>query len=77
MAPSYLSAEQVKSFHDNGFLVIEKFWEDNTITELREEISRVISTIDLTASRSIFTTNNNMEGGTVTIHFDIVMKSPQ
>ena len=42
--------------------LIEGFWEDNKIAELRQEIGNVISSIDLSASRSIFTTNNNMEG---------------
>ena len=42
--------------------VIEGFWDDKKCTELRQEIGKVVESIDLTASRSIFTTSNNMEG---------------
>jgi phytanoyl-CoA hydroxylase len=58
----YLSEEQIQSFHENGFLVIQNFWQQETVTELREEIANIIGEMDLTASRSIFTTANSMEG---------------
>lgn len=62
MSPQYLSEEQIQSFHENGFLVIERFWDEEKVKHLHQEIDNVISSIDLSASRSIFTTSNNMQG---------------
>jgi phytanoyl-CoA hydroxylase len=59
---SYLTQEQIESFHRNGFLVIPGYLSAETITAMKEEIANVISQLDLLSSRSIFTTANNMEG---------------
>jgi phytanoyl-CoA hydroxylase len=57
----YLTAEQIESFHQNGFLLIPNFWSADVIELLRTEIKVVISQLNLTESTSVFTTRDNMD----------------
>ena len=57
---SYLSAEQIEFFQVNGYLVIERFWDEETVVKLRDAINLQIENLDLTdpSAGSTFTTND-------------------
>mgnify|MGYP006083581731 CR=1 FL=1 len=44
--------------NENRYLVIERFWNDETVDTLRGRISSILSGMDLTKHTSIFTTND-------------------
>jgi phytanoyl-CoA hydroxylase len=57
---SYLSAEQIDFFQVNGYLVIVRFWDEETVVKLRDAINLQIENLDLTdpSAGSTFTTND-------------------
>jgi phytanoyl-CoA hydroxylase len=57
----YLTSEQIEFFHQNGYLLIPNFWTSDVIESLRSEIKVIISQLNLTETRSIFTTRDNMD----------------
>jgi phytanoyl-CoA hydroxylase len=52
----YLSAEQVESFHRDGFLVLEKFWDEGTVENLRRSIHSILDGFDPSSSKTVFST---------------------
>jgi phytanoyl-CoA hydroxylase len=56
----YLSKEQIHSFHTNGYLVINDFWNIDTIQELKATIGSIIANADLSKIDSIFSTKDGM-----------------
>eukprot|EP00605_Chrysophyceae_sp_TOSAG23-4_P001276 GSChrysophyteH1.ASY1.ANO1.1387.1 assembled CDS len=56
----YLSSDQISNFERDGFLVIERFWDEDTVKVLRDQMSQILSKLDLSdpSSGSIFTTND-------------------
>lgn len=59
-AATYLTAEQVVFYHQNGYLVIPEFWSEATIGQLKSKIESIIQEADLTAVTSVFTTQDNI-----------------
>jgi len=58
-----LSAEQQFSFEEQGFLVIERFWDSDTVDCLRERIGKIIDELDVgstQAPRSVFSTKEQV-----------------
>lgn len=55
---TYLTSEQIEFYHTNGYLVIEDFWNEDTVTTLRERIIDLVKNADLSNVKSIFTTND-------------------
>ena len=49
----YLTPEQILSFENDGYLVIEKFWDDTTVDALRARIGTILDTLDLTDPRYV------------------------
>jgi len=49
----YLTPEQILSFQNDGYLVIEKFWDDTTVDALRARIGTILDTLDLTDPRYV------------------------
>jgi phytanoyl-CoA hydroxylase len=60
-AMGYLTSEQIEFFHQNGYLLIPNFWSSDVVESLRNEIQIIISQLNLTETRSIFTTRDNMD----------------
>eukprot|EP01041_Mallomonas_annulata_P010896 gene10896-22747_t len=44
---TYLTQEQVSSFHNNGFLVLPDFWSEATTADLKERIGEIVKGLDL------------------------------
>jgi phytanoyl-CoA hydroxylase len=57
-----LSEDQVEAFNRDGFLLIPDFWSREIVQSVRNEIDAVISTLNLSESRTVFSTTDNMEG---------------
>eukprot|EP01038_Epipyxis_sp_PR26KG_P014446 gene14446-19385_t len=57
---SYLSPEQIIYFNENGFLVIEKFWDTDTVNKLKNKIIKLIESNDLSSIKTVFSTKENM-----------------
>ena len=49
----YLTPEQIQFFDTQGYLVIEKFWDDATVDSLRTRIGTILDTLDLTDPRFV------------------------
>eukprot|EP01040_Poterioochromonas_malhamensis_P017272 gene17272-19806_t len=56
----YLTPEQVQFYHDQGYLVIENFWNEETVNQLIGTILRHVRSADLSRVTSIFSTTENM-----------------
>lgn len=56
----YLTAEQVKFYEDNGYLVIERFWDSDTVDGLKEKINSIVTGADLSNVTSVFSTKENV-----------------
>ena len=56
----YLSTEQIQHFEENGYIVIEKFWDDSTCDGLRLRMKEILGSLDLKdpSAGSVFTTND-------------------
>ena len=52
----FLSEHQVEFYSKNGYLVIENFWSEDVVDKLRQSINEVIDNLDLTSSKSVFST---------------------
>lgn len=50
----YLSQKDIEFYNENGYLVIESFWNDETVATLRDKIFQIIQSLDLTKYKSIF-----------------------
>jgi phytanoyl-CoA hydroxylase len=62
----FLTEEQVSSYNDNGYLVLENFWSTGTVSELKDRIDVILEGLQLTDksqtvefTKSIFTTKEN------------------
>jgi phytanoyl-CoA hydroxylase len=53
---SYLSQDQIEFYHDNGYLVISRFWDEATVEQLLSRMNKLVSSADLTNVKSIFST---------------------
>eukprot|EP00798_Chlamydomonas_sp_ICE-L_P018390 gene18390-24861_t len=56
-----LSDEQVKQFHKDGFLVLEKFASQEEVASLRSRAGELVDSFDPTSVKSIFSTTNQRE----------------
>jgi phytanoyl-CoA hydroxylase len=56
----YLTEEQVTFFHDNGYLVVEDFWPEDTQVEMRSRIDHYVNSADLAAVKSVFATKEQV-----------------
>lgn len=56
----YLTKEQVDFYHKNGYLVIERFWDAETVTTLKNKIGTIVAEADLSSVNSVFSTKENM-----------------
>ena len=59
--PICLTLDQVDFFSQNGYLTIEDHLTPEQVHLLKEEIERVIDSLDLLSSRTIFTTEDSMK----------------
>lgn len=50
----FLTQEQISFYNENGYIVISKFWDEETIQTLRTRIMSILQSMDLTQHRSIF-----------------------
>lgn len=64
-----LTEEQIATFHRDGILVIPHFYDLETVSKLRSEIASIISSLDLTESRTVFSTKHNMSGMSRDVYF--------
>lgn len=56
----YLSPEQVEFYHENGYIVIEDFWDNETIEVLRQKILEHVNNADLSNVKSVFATKEQV-----------------
>ena len=56
----FLTEEQVKFYEENGYLVIERFWDAETVDRLKDKISQIVASADLSNVTSVFCTKENM-----------------
>ena len=56
----YLTQEQVKFYKKNGYLVIENFWNNETVDKLKVKILDIVRAADLSKVTSVFSTKENM-----------------
>lgn len=58
----YLTPSQVDFFNNQGYLVIERFWTNDVVDELRSRIKHILDTLDLSdpSAGSVFTTNDQV-----------------
>lgn len=56
----YLTPDQVRFYEDNGYILIENFWNEETVQQLMETILHYVRTADLSRVNSIFSTTENM-----------------
>lgn len=56
----YLTEEQIAAFHRDGYLVLESFWDHETVMRLRERIGLIIDNLDLNSAKSIFCTKEQV-----------------
>jgi phytanoyl-CoA hydroxylase len=56
----FLTSQQIEDYQENGFLVIEKFWDDETVDSLRQRMQDILGSLDLKdpSAGSVFTTND-------------------
>lgn len=54
-----LTTEQVNFFHENGYLVIENFWNEETVNGLKQRMSEILANCDESTSKTIFTTGED------------------
>lgn len=52
--PLHLSQDDIDFYNGNGYLVIPDFWDEDTVSNLRNHIFEIISSMDLTESKSVF-----------------------
>lgn len=61
----FLTPEQVAFYHENGYLVLENFWESETVDKLKQRIEEIVGNADLSAITSVFSTQeqhrNNLD----------------
>eukprot|EP01032_Pedospumella_encystans_P019435 gene19435-22094_t len=55
----YLTEEQVIFYENNGYLVIERFWDSDTVDKLKEKIHSIVEAADLSKVTSVFSTKEN------------------
>eukprot|EP01031_Cornospumella_fuschlensis_P043956 gene43956-53740_t len=53
---TYLTQEQIEFYHENGYLVIPRFWDEETVQGLMNRMTNLVSSADLSNVRSIFST---------------------
>jgi phytanoyl-CoA hydroxylase len=53
---SFLTPEQLISYEENGFIVIEDFWNEETVERLKQQMYNIISTADLSHVKTVFST---------------------
>lgn len=51
---SFLNNEQVSFYEENGYLVIPKFWNKETVTKLRTRIEEIVQRLDFNESTAVF-----------------------
>jgi phytanoyl-CoA hydroxylase len=51
----YLSQEQIDFYHTNGYLVIENFWNEETVEVLKNKMENIVVNADLGQIKTIFT----------------------
>lgn len=56
--PGMLSPEQVKQFHHDGFLVLERFAGPSEVASLRHRVDQLVEEFDPSTVTSIFSTRN-------------------
>ena len=56
----YLTIEQVEFYNKNGYLVIERFWDAETVDRLTDKIHSIVSKADLSNLKSVFSTVENV-----------------
>jgi phytanoyl-CoA hydroxylase len=56
----YLTSEQIEFYEKNGYLVIEKFWDETTVELLKEKIHSIVEAADLSSLKSVFSTIENV-----------------
>ena len=54
----YLTPQQIKDFHQNGILVVEKFLTEKQVMTLRKEIVKLVDEMDPEEHKGVFTTEN-------------------
>lgn len=52
----FLTPEQVAFFHENGYLLIENFWNEETVDALRNKMYDIVSHADLSNVKTVFST---------------------
>lgn len=62
----FLTTEQVSNFHNDGYLLLDNFWNSETVTDLKQRISEIVSGLNpndsphsLGFTKSIFTTKED------------------
>lgn len=57
-----LDSTQVKQFHDQGYLVLEKVFSDSDIASVRQAALNIVADFDIDNNRSVFTTGDRDAG---------------
>lgn len=52
----YLTQEQIDFYHENGYLVIPRFWNEETVEILMKRMTELVCNADLSNVKSIFST---------------------
>mmetsp|Transcript_52888 Transcript_52888/g.104360 ORF Transcript_52888/g.104360 Transcript_52888/m.104360 type:complete len:416 (-) Transcript_52888:62-1309(-) len=57
---SYLSKDQIEFYDKNGYIIIERFWDEDTVGNLKQKIAEIVQNADLSEVTSVFSTKENM-----------------
>ena len=53
---SELTPEQISFYHENGYLVLPNYLNDEVVKELKGSMKQILSTFEYTSAQTIFTT---------------------
>lgn len=53
-----LTEEQIASYHRDGFLVIENWWDGKLVSDIRGRIGDIVDSAELSQVRSVFSTKD-------------------
>ena len=56
MSDQFLTEEQKNEFEINGYLILNKWWDDVTVKKLRNKVFEILKNEDLSTVKSVFTT---------------------
>jgi phytanoyl-CoA hydroxylase len=56
----YLTDDQIEFYRKHGYLVIERFWDADTVQTLKKRIHEIVADADLTNVKSVFSTREHM-----------------